>query len=291
LQYFERGMVLSSGSTGTFSVVNGPMRDAWGAAGGSGGSLGWPTGDQEMVAGVLQQRFQHGAVRILSSGESVVVSGAIGTYWLSGSNASNLGNPTGSAAAWSAGGVSGTLQYFERGMVLSSSSTGTFSVLDGAFRDMWSAEGGSAGPMGWPTGDQSQLTDGMRQRFQGGTLTVRNDGTRVALGGAIYRHWASGDYERLLGEPLVSAIEWSASGVLGRYQEFDRGMIMSSSTTGTHAVLQGQIRNIWGAQQGSGGPLGWPVADQVESATGTTQEFQHGIVVVPSAGEPYFELH
>ncbi len=106
--------------------LNGPIRDAWGARGGSGGDLGWPTGDQEIVSGELRQKFQRGVLTTQTG-----LTGDIADYVGTGSNASRLGSPTSTASAWTAGGVSGFLQYFQRGMVLSSVATGTFSVLTG----------------------------------------------------------------------------------------------------------------------------------------------------------------
>ncbi|MDX2024812.1 LGFP repeat-containing protein, partial [Microcella sp.] len=74
LQNFQRGMVLSSTTTGTFAVLNGPIRNTWGSFGGSGGSLGWPIGDQSTVADTVRQSFQRGTIIVpLSGGTPSVV--------------------------------------------------------------------------------------------------------------------------------------------------------------------------------------------------------------------------
>ena len=272
-QVFQRGMVMSSATTGTFAVVNGPIRDLWGASGGSGGSYGWPTGDQVSVTGGVQQAFQHGVLTtVVSAG-----SGAIATYVATGSHATTLGSATASQVAWSAGGVTGVYQVFQRGMVMSSTATGTFAVVNGPIRDLWGASGGSGGSYGWPTGDQVSVTGGVQQAFQRGVLT-----TVVSAGsGAIATYVATGSNATTLGSATGSQVAWSAGGVTGAYQVFQRGMVMSSATTGTFAVLNGPIRDLWGASGGSGGSYGWPTGDQVTVSGRVQQAFQHGVVVVP----------
>lgn len=287
LQYFQRGMVLSASTTGTFAVLNGAIRDAWGSAGGSGGSLGWPTGDQQSVSGGIRQQFQHGFVMVQSNGGVVVSSGAIADYWAQGSNAAKLGAPTSSPAAWTAGGVSGTLQYFQRGMVLSSTTTGTYAVLDGQFRTAWGNAGGSGGPMGWPTGDQQAVPGGIRQQFERGFITVPTGGTAVVLSGVIASYWSTGSNGAALGAPTASPASWTAGGVSGTLQYFQRGMVLSSTATGTFSVLEGPIRMAWGTAGGSGGSLGWPTGDQIANAGGVQQSFQRGVIFVSAEGLAY----
>jgi len=287
LQYFQRGMVLSSTTTGTFAVLNGQIRDAWGSAGGSGGSLGWPTGDQQPVSGGIRQQFQHGFVMVQSGGGVVVSSGAIADYWALGPNSTTLGVPTSSPTAWTSGGVSGTLQYFQHGMVLSSTTTGTYAVLNGQFRNAWGNAGGTGGSMGWPTGDQQAVPGGIRQQFERGFITVPTGGSAVVLSGDIATYWGTGSNGTALGAPTASATPWIAGGVSGTLQTFQRGMVLSSPTTGTYAILGGPIRDAWGTAGGSGGSLGWPTADQVANVGGVQQQFQRGVVFVSSDGFAY----
>ncbi|UYN82567.1 MAG: hypothetical protein KIT89_07320 [Microcella sp.] len=276
LQYFQRGMVLSSSTTGTFAVLDGPIRNAWGNSGGSGGSLGWPTGDQETVSGGIRQQFERGFIIAPTGGTAAALSGEIGTYWGSGSNATRLGSPTGPPSAWSAGGVSGTLQYFQRGMVLSSSTTGTYSVLDGAMRSAWGARGGSGGPLGWPTGDQQSVSGEIRQQFQGGLLVVSGGGSGFAVNGEIGHYWAAGANRSLLGLPTSSAVTASSDDISGSSQLFERGIVLSSTSTGTYAVLNGAIRSAWTANGGISGALGWPIGEQVGVRDGLRQSFHKG---------------
>ncbi|MGV8970508.1 MAG: hypothetical protein ACOH1J_08660, partial [Microbacteriaceae bacterium] len=290
LQYFQRGMVLSSASTGTFAVLDGPIRNAWGARGGSGGALGWPTGDQESVSGGVRQQFQGGSLVAPTSGSSISLTGEIAAYWAAGSNKSLLGAPTASATETTAGGITGTIQLFERGTVLSSTTTGTFAVLNGPIRSAWTTQGGAPGALGWPTGEQAPSAGGLRQAFHLGGLVVSASGTATPMTVALYAYWTSGSNSSLLGSPVASAIEWTAGGISGTYQVFASGMVMSSTETGTFAVLDGKIRDHWGSLGGSGGTLGWPIADQQPSAEGARQQFQHGAVIAPPTGVPYVEM-
>ena len=287
LQYFERGMVLSSTTTGTFAVLNGPIRNAWGNTGGTGGSLGWPTADQESVSGGTSQQFQRGSILVRSSGEVVASSGAISDYLATGSNAATLGSPTSAVTPLTAGGVSGSLQYFQRGMVLSSTTTGTFAVRDGAFRNAWGNTGGAGGSLGWPTGDQQSVAGGIRQEFQRGSIIIPTGGSAVVLSGDIGAYWAAGSNATMLGAPVSSPQAVTAGGVTGLRQDFARGTVLSSTTTGTYAILSGLIRSSWEAAGGVSGTLGWPTGDQVVKAGGQQQPFQNGVIFVSSDGIAY----
>jgi|GEM_PF-790532 len=288
LQYFQFGLVTSSTTTGTFAVLNGQIRNAWGAQGGSGGAMGWPTGDQQTVTGGVRQQFQRGFVFVPSGGAGVALFGAIGAYWSAGSNAVWLGSPVTSPTSFSAGGLSGTLQTFERGLVLSSTTIGTFAVFNGPIRNAWGALGGSGGSLGWPTADQGTFSAGVQQKFQRGVVAINSDGAAVTLTGAYASYWSTGTNSATIGLPLAPPVAWTASGVTGSYEVFEKGMVLSSTTTGTFVVLDGPIRNTWGAAGGSGGSLGWPTGDQQTVAgVGVRQQFQHGAVVVPTSGAPY----
>lgn len=286
LQYFERGMVLSSPTTGTFGVLNGEFRNAWGAVGGAGGSLGWPTGDQEPISGGTRQVFQQGAIVVPTGGAGVVLSGEIGAYWATGSNGTLLGSPISSPSSLSAGGLTGVMQNFQRGIVVSSSTTGTYAVLNGEFRNAWGAAGGVAGSLGWPTAAEESIPGGTRQVFQRGAIIVPTGAAAVVLSGEIGAYWAAGSNGALLGSPTASPTSLTAGGVTGLMQNFQRGMVLSSSTTGTFAVLIGPIRTAWGMTGGTGGSFGWPIGDQQIFSGGVRQNFQRGMVAVTSEGAP-----
>jgi uncharacterized protein with LGFP repeats len=290
LQYFAKGMVLSSAATGTYAVLDGQVRDAWGNAGGSGGALGWPTGEPESMVGGIRQQFQHGAVMVATGGSGFAVSGPVMSYWGSGPNAGFLGLPTSAANTTTARGLTGVVQTFQRGVVLSTNETGTHAIFTGQIRNVWNSQGGVSGPLGWPTSEQEVVSGLTRQQFQSGTITIAADGSAILLTGAFHTYWATGTNSTIIGSPTAPPVAWAAKGVAGAYQVFDKAMVLSSAQTGTYAVLDGPIRDAWGASGGSGGPLGWPVADQKPAPEGMRQQFQYGWVVVPTSGAPYIEM-
>ena len=63
LQRFEEGSIYWSPGTGANMIFNGPIRDAWGAAGWENGKYGFPAKDQEKIpAGGEKVVFEHGTI-------------------------------------------------------------------------------------------------------------------------------------------------------------------------------------------------------------------------------------
>ena len=63
LQRFEEGSIYWSPETGANMIFNGPIRDAWGAAGWETGKFGFPAKDQEKIpAGGEKVVFEHGTI-------------------------------------------------------------------------------------------------------------------------------------------------------------------------------------------------------------------------------------
>jgi uncharacterized protein with LGFP repeats len=100
----------------------------------------------------------------------------------------------------------------------------------------------------------------------------------------MFAYWSLGTNSAALGKPTASARTWSAGGLTGQLQEFAHGLMLSSSTTGTHAVLNGPIRTAWGDQGGTTGALGWPTSEVEAFAGGTRQSFQGGSILVSAQG-------
>ena len=278
-QDFEGGMLISSNAVGTYAVLHGPIRAAWGGRGGVNGSLGWPIGDQHPTSTGIEQQFQGGVVSVLRDGTVLVLDGPIGSYMSSGSNSTLLGPPVGRLASLTAQGITGLYQNFERGLVVSSEPTGTFAVLNGGIRSTWGALGGTGGRLGWPIGELQTVAGVVTQSFQFGTITVSASDVAGILDGPILDYWRSGAHAIVLGAPLGSPSALTSHGVTGAVQNFEHGMVLSSATTGTFAVLHGAVRSEWGARGGTSGALGWPTGDQESRLDGSVrQQFQGGTV-------------
>ena len=296
-QDFVKGMVLSSSETGTHAVLNGAMRNEWGSRGGSTGSLGWPTGEQESISGGIRQAFQFGTLSIVNGvatvgtaeepePEPVQGPAAIAAY--ATTNASRLGPALGDPVEFLGNGVSGYYQEFRNAMVLTSTTTSTYAVMHGPIRDEWGQRLGARGALGWPTGEQESVSGGVRQKFQGGTLSVVNGVASVSGAPAFdavaaITSYASSNSSKV-GAATGSPVAWTANGVSGYYRDFAKAMVLSSQSTGTYAVLNGAIRDEWGRRGGSGGALGWPTGEQESVSGGVRQKFQGGTLTVMNSG-------
>jgi subtilisin family serine protease len=164
--------------------------------------------------------FANGIISWGSSTGAFSILNPFAPYWTTGSNSTALGSPTATATPWTAGGVSGNLQNFQRGMVLSSTTTGTFAVLNGPIRNTWGSYGGSGGSLGWPIGDQITTASGFEQAFQRGTIYASTSGSGGVLSGAIATYWTTGSNSTALGSPTATATPWTAE--IGRASRRER---------------------------------------------------------------------
>ncbi len=277
---FQGGLVETS-PAGTF-VLTGAIRDAHGRQGGVAGPLGWPTAEQVcgLPGGGCSQAFQNGTLFASPNGAAGSVSdAAIAAYYQSkGGPGGSLGYPvTGTIPVSASGG--GTQVAFQGGLV-EASPAGTF-LLTGVIRDAHGRQGGVAGPLGWPTGEQAcGLADGgCTQTFQNGTLFASPTGAAgsVAHADIAAYYQANGGPSGPLGYPLTGTIVVPASAWGGGVQVAFQGGLVESSAAGTF-LLSGAIREAHGAQGGVAGPLGWPTAEQVCGLPddACSQTFQNG---------------
>ncbi|MGY2129213.1 hypothetical protein [Blastococcus sp. SYSU DS0617] len=280
VQKFEGGNIYWSSASGAHPMVNGAVFDTWRARGADKGTLGYPTGD--LACGLpdsgCMQSFQKGAVYTSASQPTRVVVGAVATkYAATKAHAGALGYPTTSTVCGLRD--SGCFQYFERGSIYSSAGGGTRTVLEGAIQRTWAAYRWESGPLGYPATDQRCQHWGCSQQFTGGAVYLTKDGTKVVWG-AIYAAWTN---ERQESGPLGLPVRGEICGLVKRgcFQEFQRGSMYWSPTTGAHRV-NGKILTAWGKQGFERGSLGYPTSAPVVSSKGITQRFQGGTLVQAS---------
>lgn len=278
-QAFQNGLVNET-PRGIFTITS-TFRDAQGAAGGVGGRIGWPTGEEVCSGGVCSQTFEHAL--FLARGTSVITMSdpdLISYFSTAGGVAGALGFPlTDKVTVPSSSPNGGGWQMpFERGLV-ESSAAGTFTVKD-AIRDAHGRSGGVAGPLGWPTSEQSCSGGVCTQSFQNGAIYVAGSGTpRLIASTAITSYYiAAGGPSGRLGLPITDTVPVPSSSPNGGGVQvaFQNGLVESSSV-GTF-VLTDMIRDAHGRSGGVAGPLGWPKAEQVCSDGSCTQAFQNGII-------------
>ena len=158
-----------------------------------------------------------------------------------------FGNPLGSTVATEDG--VGAYQAFDYGVVYWTPSIGAHEV-HGAIRDKWSSLGLERSFLGYPLTDELTTPDGRGRynHFQGGSIYWTLDTGAHEVHGAIRDKWSSLGWERgSLGYPKSD--ELTMPDGVGRYNDFQRGSIYWSPSTGAYEVL-GAIRDRWS-------PLAW----------------------------------
>ncbi|MHA7191139.1 GH25 family lysozyme [Arthrobacter sp. MDT2-16] len=124
------------------------------------------------------------------------------------------------------------------------------------------------------------IEGGCYQNFQGGAVTwTAGVGAHATINGAIRNVWQSSGFETgPLGYPTSAKTCGLRDG--GCYQNFQRGAILWSSTTGAHMSPNGAIRNTYAANGFENGGLGYPTGPQIcgITANGCYQDFQGGAI-------------
>jgi uncharacterized protein YkwD len=166
LQNFQKGTIYWSKATGAH-IVRGAILSAWGKTGWESGRLGYPKTDEIAIAGGVYQEFQKGTIYWSSSTGAHVMVGAVKSKWQSlGGVTSDLGYPTSSENSIKGG----VYQTFKGGVIYYSSVTGAH-VSKGAIRTAYRSVGYENGRLGYPTTDEYKISNGVKQDYQGGSIT------------------------------------------------------------------------------------------------------------------------
>ncbi len=248
-------------------LVSGDIRTRYFRDGGAVGILGWPTTDESPLVGIAgtRQSFDGGVI-LSRPASTIALIGDIGTYYGTGSNATQLGWPASEPITI----ASGVAQVFANGSVYSSTA-GTFTVAE-PVRSYYFALGGSLGTLGWPTGEASCVSTTCSQAFHKGTAYVAGGVGRIGLP-EIEAVAATKAAE--LGARTSTLLRIAVNG--GGYgQVYATGSIFSSSA-GAWAVY-GPIRAYYFGIGGAAGSLGWPAGDTVCAAGVCSQPFQGGAI-------------
>ncbi|MBT1001677.1 choice-of-anchor D domain-containing protein [Paenarthrobacter sp. DKR-5] len=279
-QDYTAGVICWSPTTGVHEV-HGSIYARYKAAGGAGGSLGFPTTD-EMGTPDGIGRYNHFAG---SGGASIywtsalrahIVQGAIRAKWASlGWEAGPLGYPVTDETA-AADGI-GRYNHFSRNAsIYWTPTTGAHSV-QGGIRTEWASLGWEEG-LGYPTTDETGTPDGVGRynHFSRSASIYWTPATGAhAVKGAIRAKWASLGWEAgPLGYPLTD--ERTTPDGIGRYNHFSRNAsIYWTPTTGAHSV-QGAIRTKWASLGWERSRLGYPVTDEYTIPAGRESDFRGG---------------
>lgn len=236
------------------------------------GLLGWAVNDEtETADGKAVQDFQRGSMAWTEGEGAHPAQGAIGDRWReSGGKNSAHGNPlSDEIGGWRGGGI---FQVFEHGWIYFSPATGPHSVW-GAIGGLWAQTGREAGPLGYPTSEETQAGDGVFQRFEHGTIFHSPaTGTYATTSGEIQNRFvAGGGAEGELGYPTSNKTPFAG----GYVQSFAKGDIIWGPGVGARVLGHG-IYQKWLANPGE---FGWALTDEWRDGRGAHVQFQYREVI------------
>lgn len=286
-QEYENGMIGWTYAAGAYPVL-GDAYVKYVASGGISGPLKYPVGSEVAISGPNgdghSQAFQGGQILRSVGGTFLLRTQMLNELakhqWVRGA----LGWPVADQLCASS---STCAQQFQHGVIGSTSSSALFAVM-GVTGQKYIASGGTAGPLGYPAGEETVIEspngDGFSQAFQGGQIVRTND-TPIVLRAAMLAKLAQHGWVRgPLGWPTADQ-ECVSSGECA--QVFQHGAIVAVSAN-MHHVVMGSNGDKYIASGGTAGPLGYPAGAEtaIESPNGNgfSQAFRGGQILRSSAG-------
>ncbi|MFI9634692.1 alpha/beta hydrolase-fold protein [Nocardia sp. NPDC051929] len=172
-QAFQHGALYWTPQTGA-QMVRGAIYDEWGKQGFERGPAGYPTAPEAKTPsrdGAVQA-FENGPFYYSQATGVHRVQGLIlGKYAQLGFENSPLGFPVAEEQTVK---DAGRFSRFEGGTIYWSPVSGAWAVRNGPILDAWRDVGYENGKLGFPTGDEFPISDGVQQNFQGGFITLRD---------------------------------------------------------------------------------------------------------------------
>ncbi|WP_198588183.1 polysaccharide deacetylase family protein [Geodermatophilus chilensis] len=171
----------------------------------------------------------------------------------------------------------GVYQHFQGGSIYWTATTGAWEVY-GGIRQRWGQLGWEFG-LGYPVTGELTSPDGIGRSsvFERGAIYWSPATGAHELRGAIRDRWSQLGHESGLGYPTTD--ERFTADKKGVYQEYQRGAVYWSPTTGAREV-RGAIRHRWNSAGRVTGSLGYPTSNEVRlsGGKGVLQAYQRGWV-------------
>lgn len=272
---YQRGAIYWTSTTGAFSVF-GASQDAWDAAGGARGIVGYPTAERVSRSdGSWAQTFVNGLICDSTATHTTVVFGAAyDCYRTAGRETGLMGYPTAARVSRSDG---SWYQTFQNGMICDSTATTTQFVWSSTYR-AYVATGRETGVLGYPTGPWTSRSDGSwSQTFQHGLICDSNATVTTAVSGAIYSAFAAHGRETgPLGYPTSTA--HAGRDARGTGQSFQGGQLWALGS-GRAYVLTGAVLARWIADGAETSHWGYPLSDVTTSSGHQQATFEGGVLV------------
>ncbi|TDC89859.1 PKD domain-containing protein [Saccharopolyspora aridisoli] len=240
--------------------------------------LGAPTGPEITDGPVHYRTYQNGRL-YWSSGTGVheVHGGNLAKYLERGGHAF-FGAPTTDETATPD--QVGRYNHFALGASIYWTPQTASHAVWGAIREQWSRLGWEAGPIGYPTTDETATPDriGRFNHFSKASSIYWTPQTGAhGIWGAIRDKWSRIGWEAgPVGYPTTD--ESITPDQVGRYNHFSKaGSIYWTPQTGAHEVY-GRIRERWVALGWERSYLGYPTTGEFSVAGGRQNNFQHGFI-------------
>jgi uncharacterized protein with LGFP repeats len=169
----------------------------------------------------------------------------------------------------------GRQQDHQDGVILQQDGETPWAVT-GTLADAYLGLDGATGDLGFPVAAQENglRDDGIGQFFENGSIWDSRATPPAIVPWFIQDGWATSGWEEgPLGYPLGDLFESDG----GFAQEFEGGAVYWSEETGSHGVAS-PIFERWATAGYEGGALGYPTADEIESARGLRQSFTGGTI-------------
>nr|P0C1D7.1 RecName: Full=Protein PS1; Flags: Precursor [Corynebacterium melassecola]CAA46877.1 ps1 [Corynebacterium glutamicum] len=237
------------------------------------GAMGTCLTNEYDVTGGKAQDFANGrAYWSANTGAFGLVGRINARYSELGGPDSWLGYPTSSELKTPDG--RGRFVTFEHGSIYWTATTGPWEI-PGDMLAAWGTQDYEKGSLGYPTGAAVEYNGGLRQQFEGGYVFRTSNNQSYWVRGEISKKYADDGIFAQLGFPTGN--EKLING--GAFQEFEKGNIYWSVSTGAHVILHGDIFDAWGAKGWEQGEYGFPTSDQTAiTAGGQTIDFQNGTI-------------
>lgn len=278
-QRFTGGTLYGSYQGGTVFVPAGAILTEYLQQGGPAGPVGWPNGIQGCHAGRCEQSFVSASLTSTAAYGGQTIWGGMRDYWVAlGGLSGPLGAAVGAMSYQTPAAGVAWVQNFEAGVFVQSGQ-GFVLVPYSSVQRAWSASGGGAGPLGWPSSEHVCRSSGCAQTFTGGIVTSHSFYGAHVIDGDFTDDWT--DHGGL--EGIGPALNDSSSSAGGRVQNFAQG-ILSASSSGTFLVPYGPIQREWSDARAQSGWYGWPSGEQLCNFGACAQEFQGAILSTSSWG-------
>ena len=265
-QDFDNGSIYWTPALNRAYTIRGGIKTKWESLGKEWSALGYPTSNEAYSSQTAIQQFQNGQIRYTDQGTYSIQSEIDYTKH------SYLGIPISDTICGSK--ASGCYQGFTSGFVYWSSSTGAQPIIGGML-SKWETTGKEWGSLGYPKSGEIYSSAKTIQRFEYGDLYLTKNGNHVVMTKMQYELYG------YLGSPKADTVCGTKNG--GCYQQFDKGHIYQSSSTGSHTIFGG-IYAKWETTGKEWGSLGYPTSSEYSENGNIVQYFEKGKITWTAQG-------